>query len=157
MLGCRGKPKGYPIATALLALLLMAAGIAPAAAQDQLLSPAEAFQPAAEAMGPDRVRITWAVADGYYLFRDMLALKVVEPAGARVADTKTPGGMAIHDPSMGKRRRILRGEPWLIADLAGLDGAEAVTVTVRYQGSADALDGGICFPVQNTEFEVALP
>ena len=141
----------------LLGLLLMAAGIAPAAAQNRLLSPEEAFQPAAEAVGPDRVRITWQVAEGYYLFRDMLELKVVEPSGARVTARETPAGQSMYDRSSRKRRRIYRGEARLTADLAGLDGADEVTVTVRYQGSADALDAGICLPVQNVELDVALP
>ena len=138
-------------------LLLVAAGIGPAAAQSELLSPEEAFRPTAEAEGPDRVRITWEVANGYYLFRDMLELEVVAPDGARVAAIEKSPGMPKYDPSMGKRRRISRGPAWLVADLAELAGADEVTVAVRYQGSADALKSGLCFPVQSTDFTIALP
>jgi thiol:disulfide interchange protein DsbD len=141
----------------LLGMLVVGFGVGSVAAQNQLLSPGEAFRPAAEAVGPDRVRISWEVAEGYYLFRDRFELQVVEPAGARVTAMETPAGMAKYDPSLRKRRRIYRGEAWLKADLAGIDGADEVTVTVRYQGSADALDAGICLPVQNTKFDVALP
>lgn len=141
----------------LMGLLLIATGIGSVAAQEQLLSAEEAFQPAAEAVGPERVRITWEVAEGYYLFRDMLELKVVEPSGARVTTTETPAGGSMYDPRSRKQRQVYRGEARLTAELAGIKDADEVTVTVRYQGSADALKAGICLPVQSTEFDIALP
>ena len=140
----------------LFGIVLVAAGGGSAAAQTELLPPEETFRPTAEALGPDRVRITWEVAKGYYLFRDTLELKVVEPAGVGVAAIEKPPGMPKYDPSLRKRRRIYRGDAWLVAELEGNEGADAVTVSVRYQGSAAALDAGICFPVQSTEFDVSL-
>ena len=75
-----------------LSLVMLAAAAGSAAAQSNLLQPEEAFQPSAKAVGPDRVRITWKVAEDYYLYREKLDLTVVTPEGAGVNDISKPAG-----------------------------------------------------------------
>lgn len=134
-------------------LLLLAAGIAPVAAQPDLLPPEEAFQPSAEAVGPDRVRISWKVAEDYYLYRDKLDLEVAAPEGASVAGKEIPAGKKKYDEVFDKELRIFRRSAELTAGLAGLGGARQVTVVASYQGCADA---GVCYPPQTKEFTLNL-
>ncbi|MFB6261132.1 MAG: protein-disulfide reductase DsbD, partial [Thiohalorhabdaceae bacterium] len=137
-----------------LSLALIAAGAGPAAAQSDLMQPEEAFQPDAEAVGPDRVRITWDVADAYYLYRDKLDLEVVAPGGASVAGIEKPPGKEKYDKTFDERLQVFRGEAQLTARLEGLDGADQVTVKAHYQGCADA---GVCYPPQTADFDLSLP
>ena len=52
---------------ALLALLVPLA----ASAEEELLPPEEAFRFELEAAGPETLRATWTIAEGYYLYRDL--------------------------------------------------------------------------------------
>ena len=47
--------------------------------QPKFLTPDQAFQVAATAVGPDRVRIDWQIADGYYLYRSRIKVKTASP------------------------------------------------------------------------------
>lgn len=138
----------------MILLVLAATGAGPAAAQSDLMQPEEAFQPEAEAVGPDRVRITWDVAEDYYLYRDKLDLEVVKPAGASVAGIEKPPGKEKYDQTFDERLQVFRGEAQLTAQLEGLDGADKVTVKAHYQGCADA---GVCYPPQTADFDLTLP
>jgi len=138
----------------MILLVLAAAGAGPAAAQSDLMQPEEAFQPEAEAVGPDRVRITWDVADAYYLYRDKLDLEVVAPGGASVAGIEKPPGKEKYDKTFDERLQVFRGEAQLTARLEGLGGADQVTVKAHYQGCADA---GVCYPPQTADFDLTLP
>ncbi|MEF8792333.1 protein-disulfide reductase DsbD [Thiohalorhabdus sp.] len=145
---------GKGLLAGLLGLVLIAAGAGPAAAQSDLLDPEKAFKPTAEAVGPDRVRITWDVAEDYYLYRDKLDLEVVEPGGVSVAGIEKPPGKEKYDKTFDERLQVFRGEAHLTADLEGLNGAREVTVTAHYQGCADA---GVCYPPQTADFDLVLP
>ena len=136
------------------ALLLV--GIAgPALAQGDLLQPEEAFRPSAEAVGSDRVRVTWDIAEGYYLYRDKLGLKVVEPKGVALKGLDIPPGKKKYDPVFEKELRIFRQEASVEALLQREgDGAQPVTVEVSYQGCADQ---GVCYPPQTKNLKVSLP
>jgi len=145
-----GRSKGW--FASLVAILLLAAG--GAAAQPDLLQPEEAFQPSAEAVGPGKVRVTWKVAEDYYLYREKLGLKVVSPEGASVSGLTKPAGKTKYDPTFDKEMAIFRGEASLTATLSGLGEADKVTVEAAYQGCADA---GVCYPPQTSRFDLSLP
>ncbi len=98
--------------------------------------------------------MTWEIADGYYLYRDKLDLKVLSPEGARAAEKEIPPGKVKYDEVFEKELRIFRKEASLTASLAGLDGKREVRLEAHFQGCADA---GVCYPPQTEQFTVALP
>ena len=74
----------------LLPLLLLAgAGATPARAQDDFLPPEQAFVFSARMAGPDTVQVDFAVAPGYYMYRERFAF-TLEEAGVAEA-TGDPG------------------------------------------------------------------
>ncbi|MFA9460106.1 protein-disulfide reductase DsbD [Thiohalorhabdus sp. Cl-TMA] len=136
-----------------LALLVMFLAV-PALAQQNIPQPDEAFKPTAEAVGPDKVRISWEIHEDTYLYRDKLGLSLVRPEGGAVAGQELPPGKKKYDEVFGKELRVFRDKATLTAELETLDGAREVTLEARYQGCADA---GVCYPPQTKQLTVALP
>ena len=132
--------------------LLLALPSATAIAQQPELPPVdEVFVLSAQATAPDRIEVRWKIADGYYLYRHRTSVK----ADAGFADAKLalPTGKKYRDEFFGDvetYRQSLTGV--LTGTLAA--GATSTTLTVKYQGCADA---GICYPPQTRTLKVALP
>jgi thioredoxin:protein disulfide reductase len=123
-----------------------------AAAQDRdLLPPERAFEFSVRALDPATVEARFAIASGYYLYRDKLKF-TVEPAGLAAAPV-LPAGKVKEDQFFGKVDTY-RGQ--LVVRLALAAGApgSAVTVSAESQGCADI---GVCYPPQLQKVTVALP
>jgi thioredoxin:protein disulfide reductase len=111
------------------------------------LPPDEAFRFDASANGPDGVRLTWQIADGYYLYRSRMK---VESSGTPVqlGRLQLPSGIEKTDEYFGKQEiyhGAVTGElPVARASGAALD----VPLDVTYQGCAE---GGLCYqPIKKT-------
>lgn len=126
-----------------------------AANDDGFLTVDQAFRVNAVADGPERVRVFFEIAPGYYLYRDRFKVKLANPApGARLGELALPSGETHEDEYFGKKE-IYRGE--LAAQLpVARAAAQALELplSVSYQGCADA---GLCYPPQTTILNVALP
>jgi thioredoxin:protein disulfide reductase len=117
------------------------------------LPPDDAFGFDATADGPDRVRLAWQIADGYYLYRSHIK---VEASGAQVqlGHLQLPPGIEKTDEYFGKQE-IYHGElagelPVARASNAAID----VPLDVTYQGCAEA---GLCYPPIKKSIRVHLP
>jgi len=137
------------------AAFMLASGSAAAAIDpDDLLPVDEAFAlraDASTAAGDERAAISvrWRIADGYYLYRHRIS---VEPdAGFRAGKLRLPPGKAYEDEFFGKVETYRTA---LEAVLPGEPTAPTTTLTVKYQGCADA---GICYPPQTRRLQVSLP
>ncbi len=132
--------------------LLVAAAMSPAArAQGDLLPNERAFAFSARGLDERTVEARFAIADGYYLYREKL-LFTVEPeplAGA----PQLPPGKTKTDQFFGSVE-IYRGE--LIARLPLQHAApgQRVKVTAESQGCADL---GVCYPPQRQSVSLPLP
>ena len=138
----------FPILT-LLSLLV----VAPARAVDEsdLLPVDQAYVLTAEAAGPDRVRVRWKIADGYYLYRHRIGVTATTP-GAASGALQLPKGAPHEDEFFGKTETY-RGElAAILPDITGAAGS--VTLKIKYQGCADI---GVCYPPQVRMLTVALP
>lgn len=134
----------------LAALALLAA--LPAAAADVALPPVDqVFVLSAQATAPDRIEVRWKIADGYYLYRHRTSVKA--DAGFGSAQLSLPDGDKHRDEFFGDVETYRQA---LVGSLTGTPaaGATATTLTVKYQGCADA---GICYPPQTRTLQVALP
>ena len=54
----------------LLLSLALAAPLAHGALEGELLEPEKAFRFSARALGPDALEVSFAIAEGYYMYRD---------------------------------------------------------------------------------------
>jgi len=136
------------LAGALLALALPAT--AAPMQQFQLPPVDEVFVLSAQATAGDRIEVRWQIADGYYLYRHRTSVKA--DAAFAGATLSLPKGKAYRDEFFGD---VETYRQQLVGTLSGAPaaGATTTTLTVKYQGCADA---GICYPPQTRTLKVAL-
>ena len=136
---------------AALCALLVVSLPAWAVSEKDLLPVDEAFGLTAQARDRDRVEISWKIAPGYYLYRHRTTVKA--ETGFDAEALQLPAGKKHHDDFFGEvetyRERLTGVLPGKAAD-----GADTVTLEVRYQGCADA---GVCYPPQKRTLQVKLP
>ena len=115
----------------LLALLLGAFAVRAAG----LLEPEQAFRFSARAADGHAVEVRFAVADGYYLYRDRLKFSA---EGARLGQAELPAGLPHKDEFFGEMP-IYRGN---VAIRVPVQAGGRFELTVISQGCADA---GVCY------------
>ncbi len=139
-----------------LAALALAAGLpaaapAPAAIVGELPPVDSVFVLSARATAPNRIEVRWKIAEGYYLYRHRTSVQA--RAGFTDAVLALPNGDRHHDEFFGD---VETYRHQLVGVLSGTPapGTQAVALTVKYQGCADA---GVCYPPQTRTLSVALP
>ena len=132
-----------------------ALGIAPATSNAaDFLPPDRAFRVFGEPAGSDRVRLTWEIAPGYYLYRSRLKV-ATDSRDAQLGALALPEGQTKHDEYFGTQQ-VYHNE--LVAELplkrhAGT-APLVLPITVTYQGCADA---GLCYPPITKTLSIVLP
>lgn len=81
--------------------------------------------------------LNWQIKDGYYLYRKQVS---ITPANAKVGEPQLPAGEWHEDEFYGKSE-IYRHQ--LVVPVSVNQAATGATITVTYQGCADA---GFCYP-----------
>lgn len=133
-------------------LLILSTLCLPALAEDEFLRPDQAFAISAAPVGPDRVRVSWQIADGYYLYQSKFRFAAENPAIV-FGEPELPEAIEKNDPVFGLVR-IYRDQVSIDVPVEEApDGTEVVTLKARSQGCADK---GICYPPHNQTILVAL-
>jgi thiol:disulfide interchange protein DsbD len=134
-----------------ICLLSLITGSTVALADDELLSPEQAFKISAKAVSSDQLEISWAIAEGYYLYRNKMHFK--SKTGQILTVTPAyPAGETRHDEFFGDGviyRDTLKVPVSLITN-----GASSIQLLVQYHGCADR---GVCYPPQKKIFDLTLP
>jgi thiol:disulfide interchange protein DsbD len=144
-----------PAIAALLALVLALCGFAVPSAyavdESDLLPVDQAFALESRATDRGHLEFSWAIAKGYYLYRERLSAKA--DAALQPGALQLPEGIRKHDPFFGD---VQIYHDRVVATLAVTPAADAkaVDVVVKYQGCADA---GVCYPPQTRSLHIALP
>jgi thioredoxin:protein disulfide reductase len=127
--------------------------IAFAAAADgpKLLAPERAFSFSARGLDSTTVEARFAVADGYYLYRDKLKFSI-EPE-VLASPPVLPPGKFKQDEFFGKVETY-RGEVVVRLALGAPAPGAAVSVSAESQGCADL---GVCYPPQRQRITLSLP
>lgn len=123
-----------------------------AAAQGKLLPTEEAFRFAARALDARTIEASFAVADGYYLYRDKLRFSAA-PEAVALGTAPLPPGKVKEDPFFG-RVETYRDRVVVRLPLDNAAPGQAVTVRAESQGCADA---GVCYPPNAQSVTVTLP
>ena len=129
-------------------------GRARASNDDEFLPPDEAFQLEAKAEGPDRVRLTWQIAEGYYLYKSRTKAST-DNAQVQLGQLSMPTpGTTKTDDYFGTQE-VYHVEMLANVPVARSGGASLeLPLEVTYQGCADA---GLCYPPITKKVNVTLP
>lgn len=126
----------------------------PAAAQDaDFLPPDQAFRLNVAAEAHDRLRLSWGIAPGYYLYRARLKFSTTTP-NVTLGQPDLPPGDTKHDEYFGEQVVYHAG---LIARLpvaSSATWAGPLALSVSYQGCAEA---GLCYPPITKTFTINMP
>jgi len=144
------RPSPARASTAAAIVVLLAASTA-TAQEPRLLEPERAFSFSARALDATTVETRFAIADGYYLYRDKLKFSL-EP-GALATPPVLPPGKVKQDAFFGNVETY-RGQLVLRLALAAPAPGATVTVKAESQGCADL---GVCYPPQIQKVTLALP
>ena len=124
-----------------MSLALLSGGAAHALPAEQFLAPEQAFQLRGELHDARTVRLTWAIAPGYHLYRERLSFK---SPGTQLGAPVLPAGLRKYDGNFDKEMETYQKQ--LVVDVPlspSAQGAPPFVLTVGYQGCADA---GLCYP-----------
>lgn len=130
-----------------------AGGLLAGAGGDEFLPPDEAFRPRVDVLDPYTLEVSWAIAPGYYLYRDTLGAST-DSDRVGLAALRLPEGKEKYDEFFGDT------EVYYDAVIATLPlnraGPEptGLTLELGYQGCAE---DGICYPPITRSFAVSLP
>ena len=130
--------------------VLLMSGIPVAHAAD-FMEPEKAFVVSAEALAPDAVEVRFAIADGYYLYRDKF--KIVTTTGT-LGEAQFPKGKVKYDETFQKDVETFRGDMRIRVPLTTSPADGHVQLDVTSQGCADA---GLCYPPMTQQVSVRLP
>ena len=120
---------------------------------EDFLPPDQAFRLTVTPDSPDRVRLSWAIAPGYYLYRSRLKFATPTPQ-VTLGTADLPPGDTKHDEYFGDQVVYHAG---LVAHLAVSRAAgsnDALALNVTYQGCAEA---GLCYPPITKSFTLDMP
>jgi thiol:disulfide interchange protein DsbD len=150
---CTGSPL-KPVRRSGIAALLLAAVLAlpVAAAEPKLLPPEEAFRFSARALDENTIEARFAVATGYYLYRDKMRF-VVTPEAAALAVPLLPAGKTKDDQFFGKVETY-RGDVLVKLAIPGGAAGQSVVLAADSQGCADQ---GVCYPPTIQKVTLVLP
>ena len=129
------------IAVLLLALIGLFAAMSAARAEEGYLDPEQAFAFSADMVDPNTVEVRFAIAPGYYMYRDRLHVTVVPPADAELGAPQFPEGIVKYDPTFEQNMTVYHDR--LPVRMPIVRGAGPITLNVNSQGCADA---GLCYP-----------
>jgi len=107
---------------------------------DDLLEPEKAFQFSARALDAKAIEVSFAIADGYYLYRDKFRFKVDGPPGVTLGTPEFPPAIRKKDEFFGEVETYRKQVDIRIPVEAGT--ARTLQLSVRSQGCADI---GVCY------------
>jgi thiol:disulfide interchange protein DsbD len=120
-------------------------------AQVRLLEPERAFAYSVQAVDERTIEARFAIADGYYLYREKMRFTV--DTAALKAPPALPAGKVKDDEFFGKVETY-RGKLAVRLPLDGPQPGQKVSVRAESQGCADA---GVCYPPQVQTLTVTMP
>jgi len=134
------------------ALILAAAALAPARAEQDILRPEQAFRYETVA-AENVVRVRWTIEPSHYLYRERMSF-ASRTAGIELGEAVMPAGEPYEDEFFG-RMEIYRGDAEVRIPIERRDpGIGVLELELRSQGCADI---GLCYPPQTWTTRVELP
>ncbi len=117
-----------------------------------MLPPEQAFRFSARALDDKTLEARFAIADGYYLYRDKISFAVT-PEGANLGAAELPPGKVKSDQFFGSVETY-RGTVVVRLPLKGAAAGQSVVLAADSQGCADV---GVCYPPTRQKVSLPLP
>ena len=122
--------------------------------QKPFLKRSQAFGLTLTAPSKGRLRAHFAIAPGYYLYRDKIHFRLVAPShGVTLGPVAMPPAVVEHNPYLGTLI-IYKKSFVLPLPLTGARGGQTLTIVAHYQGCALR---GICYPPVAHTLRLTLP
>ncbi|MEY4592677.1 MAG: hypothetical protein RIR18_1572 [Pseudomonadota bacterium] len=120
----------------------------------EFLDPAVAFKPSLRAIDRQTLEVRYEIAKGYYLYRDKLKIKLIDPPNSvTLSKPEMPAGKQKQDENFGAVA-VFYKELKATIPLQGNTDDETLKLSITAQGCADA---GLCYPPQTQILTVKLP
>ena len=134
-------------------LLLLFAFLVSFAHAEEFLDPAVAFKPSLRALDAQTIEVTFAIAKGYYLYRDKFRF-AVDGEGVTLGTPVFPKGKEKNDENFGKVEVFYKNVVIRVPVERNASDALPLKLNVTSQGCADA---GVCYPPQTQTVNAELP
>lgn len=134
----------------MLCVVFLANLFSSAAQAEDFLDPDKAFAFSVKTVDANTIRLHWAIAPGYHLYRDRITAQADAP---KVAwnPLVLPAGKDEFDANFNKTVSVLRDAVDLDVHLT--QGSASVPLTIGWQGCADT---GLCYQPASAQLQVAL-
>lgn len=119
----------------------------------RLLEPESAFRFSAQALGSDAIQVQFAIADGYYMYRERFHFSLEGSSGARLGVPEMPAGQRKRDQFFGDVETYRNSLQIRLPVERGAAGAATVNLKVVSQGCADT---GVCYTPMESDAVIRL-
>jgi thiol:disulfide interchange protein DsbD len=127
-------------------------GAKKSSSEEEFLPPEQAFQVAAVADGPNRVRVEWVIHEGYYLYKSRIKFATTSTQ-AQLGAASLPTGQMKNDEYFGKQEIYHDELAATVPVTRSGAGPIELPLDVTYQGCAEA---GLCYPPITQNLNVSL-
>ena len=117
-----------------------------------LLPADKAFKVSAKAISAEQIEVSWAIADGYYLYQSKTEI-LSKTDSIELGKVKMPEGKPKHDEFFGDMI-IYTQQLKLSVPVINANSLPSVNILVKYQGCSES---GVCYPPQQKTFTLDLP
>jgi thiol:disulfide interchange protein DsbD len=122
--------------------------------QPELLPPEQAFTVKLRVKDANNLIAEFTPAKGYYLYRDRISFRIVEPGTVKVVGVKLPQGELKSDPTFGQVEVYHTPFDAIVTLERPVDAVPKGRLHFSYQGCSDS---GVCYPPIDKTFDFALP
>jgi len=137
----------------LLSLLLLPIFAGAQSEEPDYLLPQQAFKLTAEAEDANNIRVSWQIADGYYLYRSKIKITSQTP-GITLGEARFPAGKIKQDQFFGDMEVYRNSASVQIPIQRAAGAGDSLVLATVSQGCADA---GLCYPPQKENITLSLP
>ncbi len=121
---------------------------------DGLLPADEAFSFSSQLINAQQIRLSWHIAEGYYLYRDKIKITPLSPKHLALDDVQLPKGALKNDEIFGQTV-VYYADLELIQHITPpLTGSDNIQLNIAFQGCADI---GVCYPPMSKKIQLSLP
>ncbi len=121
---------------------------------DELLTADKAFQFFVNAKDGTTLQLNWVIAEGYYLYREKIKLRLLNNNKVSLGAYQIPHGTPKQDEAFGKVEIFHEQLKFDVALLRKTMTSEAIILEVAFQGCADR---GVCYPPMSKQISLQLP
>lgn len=122
--------------------------------QDELLPADQAFQFFATVIDESKVKVSWLIADKYYLYREKFAFQLQQSPGVGIGIFNIPRGKRTYDEAFGDVEIFYQEVEFVLPLLRNTPGPQAINLLAKFQGCADI---GVCYPPMEKTVSLELP